>query len=66
MMQIVHAYLQGFFCCAAWLLLQLARVQSFNVFVTLLVAIIQQVLLSLQQTLAWCNIPDSNRETPVC
>ncbi len=60
-----QTYLQSLLCRAAWLLLQFARLQSFDVFVTLLVTVIQQVLFSLQQTLTRCHIPDPNRKSPI-
>lgn len=60
-----HAHLQGLLCRAARLLLQFARLQSFNVFITLLVTVIQQVLFGLQQTLARCHIPNANGKAPV-
>ena len=42
-----HIYLQGLLRRAARLLLQLSRLKGFDVFVTLLVTIIQQVLFGL-------------------
>lgn len=64
-MYICHTYLQGLLRCAARLLLQLARVKSFNVFVTFSVTVIQQVLFGLQQTLARCHITDANRKAAI-
>lgn len=62
---VCHIYLQGLLRRAAWLLLQLSRLKGFDVFVTLLVTIIQQVLFGLQQTLARCHVTDADREAAV-
>lgn len=61
----ISAHLQGLLCCAARLLLQFARRQSLNVFVTLLVTVVQQVLFGLQQTLARRHVADTDGKTPV-
>lgn len=60
-----NTYLQSLLCRAARLLLQLARLQGFDVFITFLVAVIQQVLFGLQQTLARCHIPDADGKSAV-
>lgn len=44
----INAYLQCLLCSAARLLLQLARLQSFDVLVTLRITIIQKVVFGLQ------------------
>ena len=60
-----HAYLQGLLGRAARLLLQLPRVESFDVFVTLCVTVIQQVLFSLQQTLAGRHVTDADGKAAI-
>lgn len=61
----INAYLQSLLCRAAGLLLQLPRLQCFNVFITLLITIIQQVLFGLQQALTRCNITNSNGKATI-
>ena len=60
-----HTYLQSLLCRAAGLLLQLARLQSFDVFITFLVTVIQQVLFGLQQTLTRCHVTDADGKTTI-
>lgn len=58
-------YLQSLLSRASRLLLQLARLQGFDVLVAFAVAVIQQVLLGLQQTVARRHVPDSNGKASV-
>lgn len=61
----LNTHLQSLFRRAAGLLLQLARLQSLDVLITLFITIIQKVLFGLQQTLARCYIANADREATV-
>lgn len=61
----LNTHLQSLFRRAAGLLLQLARLQSLDVLITLFITIIQQVLFGLQQTLARCYITNADRKATV-
>lgn len=58
-------HLQRLLSRAAWLLLQLARLQRLDVLVALPVAVIQQVLFGLEQPLARCHVTDADGEASV-
>lgn len=63
--RIDDAHLQRFLCRAAWLLLQLASLQRLDVLVALPVAVIQQVLFSLEQPLSGRHVTDADGEASV-
>lgn len=60
-----NTHLQRFLSRAAWLLLQLARLQRLDVLVALPVAVIKQVLFGLEQPLAWRHVTDADGEASV-
>lgn len=61
----IDSHLQGLLRRAAWLLLQLARLQRLDVLVALPVAVIQQVLFGFQQALAGGHVTDADGEASV-